>query len=541
MRMRLCAWMWAGACAASQAQGLAGDPEAVRQLVGAASLDAMTEASVQACGDVGAPSYPQLLAAWVAWRERHRIAPLRTIVMALKQRHSSSSPPWSSITEPMRQRVLAEAAPDKACAALIQDLQGPGMDASAQFPQASATAAALVQAKMAVAPTLPALAPGTPRGQVLLPAQMPALKAQQGGGWTAISREEAARRLGPVHVKGRVERWGRDGDRFHLAQEQGDRRARHTVNLDFNAEAWLGREIVVRGVLTSLATYSSSLGEAALVSDASGLTPSPLAAEPLGRKEVLLQRVTRAPGKGLAGGELAAIVIHGESNFSNGTQWEEDVRFLLRDGTTYRRTEMPPDQLNVPASRQLEPQQWGRWRAAGKSYEMQAQDDDGRPDGPWKAEKHHAVRPWPAGTRLDGSYSRGSFHGSLALGGTSFKNAIRFTKDGRFERSHSSLSSSGSVAATLNNAVISASSHGDGSGSSSTGGGTVGGPFGTVGAGSTRKADDGASRRGRYELNGFVLSLHYDDGRQERLLSFPVWGDHKTVYVGNGSLSLDDR
>jgi hypothetical protein len=38
-----------------------------------------------------------------------------------------------------------------------------------------------------------------------------------------------------------------------------------------------------------------------------------------------------------------------------------------------------------------------------------------------------------------------------------------------------------------------------------------------------------------------VLSLHYDDGRQERLLSFPVWGDHKTVYVGNGSLSLDDR
>jgi hypothetical protein len=87
--------------------------------------------------------------------------------------------------------------------------------------------------------------------------------------------------------------------------------------------------------------------------------------------------------------------------------------------------------------------------------------------------------------------------------------------------------------------VVSGSSHGDGKGSSSTGGGTVGTPFGTAGAVSSRSNDDGASRRGRYRLSGFVLTLDYDDGQQERLLSFPVHDDNKTVYVGNGSMSLD--
>jgi hypothetical protein len=301
----------------------------------------------------------------------------------------------------------------------------------------------------------------------------------------------------------------------------------------------VGREVVLRGLVTSLSEGSLTLDEPSLVTDATGLAPSPLPQAPLERKEVLLQRVMSAPGKGLAEKDLSAVVIHGESNFNNGTHWDEDVRFLLRDGTAYRRTEMPPNQLNVAASRQLEPQRWARWRANGKTYEMQEQDDDGRPSGEWKPVQHHAVRPWPADTRLEGSFSRGSFSGSLVLGGTSSTRTIRFTRDGRFERSYSSFSGSGSLAATLNNTNISASSHGDGKGSSSTGGGTVGGPFGTVGAISSRKQDDGAGRRGRYQLSGWVLTLDYDDGHQERLLSFPVYDDNKTVYVGDGSLSLD--
>jgi hypothetical protein len=514
------------------------DPAAVGQLISAVSLDVMSEASLNACGDVGAASLPQMRAAWVAWRDKHGLAPLRMVVTHLMGRNPSSFPKWEAVTEPLRQKVLADPAPDKACAALAKDWQGPGMDVTALYPQARAVAVALVQAKMAPAPQMPAIISVPGGGQVLLPSQIPAFFKQHGY-WSALSEEQAQKQLGAIYVKGRVMRNASHWDHFYLVQEQGDRRADPPIYLRFDAEALVGREVVLRGLVTSLSSTSMTLDGAAIVSDGASFTPYALAQAPFERKEVILQRVTSAPGRGLADKDLAAVVIHGEGNYNYGSKWEEDVRFLLRDGTVYRRTEMPPDQLNVAASRQLEPQRWGRWRAHGKGYEMQAQDDDGRPAGDWKAEKHLAVRPWPQDTRLEGGYSRGTFTGSLVTGGTSSTRGIRFTRDGRFERSYQSLSSSGTLAATLNNTVISGSSHGDGKGSSSTGGGSVGTGTGTVTAISSNKKDDGASRRGRYQLSGFVLTLDYDDGHQERLLSFPVYDNTDTVYVGSGSYSLD--
>lgn len=514
------------------------DTDAVAQLVSAVSLDVMTEASIDACDDAGAPSTTQARAAWVAWRERHQLAALRTVVLSVRRGNRSAVPAWDTITDPMRERVLAEAVPDKICAGLGQDLQGAQMDVSALYPQARAAAQALVQAKVAYRPSLPDVVPGTPRGQVLLVSQLPTLASQQDRTWSSISDEEAMRRLGQVYVKGRVQRWGDDGDDFRLVLEQVDRRISHTVMLRFNAEAWVGREIVLRGLLTSLDSYSSTLAKAALITDPSGLTPASLAQAPMKRKPVVLQRVMSAPGRGLPDRDLAAIVIHGKGNYINGISWEEDVRFLLKDGTFYERTDMPPDQLDLTASRRLEPQQWGRWKGSTGAYEMQSQDDEGRPHGGWERKQHLAVRPWPQDTRLEGSFTRGSYAGSYFAGGISSRRSIRFTKDGRFERSYSSLGTSGSFAG-INGTSISASSHGDGKGSSSTGGGTVAGPLGTSGAFSASKTDDGASRRGRYQLSGYVLTLHYDDGRQERLLSFPVNADRSSVYVGSGSLSLD--
>lgn len=514
------------ACAtpAAAAPILASDPAAVQQLVGAVSLDVMAEASLTACDDIGAPSTPQLRAAWVAWRERHQLGSLRVVVQGVRRRQGSKAPPWSLLTDPMRQRVLSNADPEAICAGLARDLPSPSMDATALYPQAHATATALVQAGLVSRPTLPAIVPGQPRGQVLLPSQIPALTAQ--------TRADQPK----VYVKGRVQRWGDDDDNYELIADRGDRVSGGVVYLDCNAEAWVGREVVLQGELTSLSHSSARLKGVALVNDASGLTPSPLPQAAAERREVLLQRVLSAPGKGLPPKDLAAVVIHGRANYTFGSSWEEDVRFLLRDGTFYGRTDMPPDQLNVTASRQLEPQRWGRWRAAGKAYEMQPQDSDGRA-GPWEPERHHAVRPWPEDTRLEGYYSRRSFSGSQFSGGISSTQAIRFTKEGRFERSYHSLGTSGSVAAAAGT-MISSSAHGDSRGSSATTAGTVTGGVGTTTTTTASSQDDGASRSGRYRLSGYALTLSYDDGHEERLLSFPVYDDNRTVYVGSSSLSL---
>jgi hypothetical protein len=530
------AWMAGGAIAAPEAASLATDPVAMAQLVEAVTLDVISELSVSACEDIGAPSAAQMRDAWVPWRTRYQLPPLRVVVTRVMER-KSSDPPWDKLVEPVRKRVLTNATPDQACLAMAREWDGPGMDIAAKYPQAIPVARALVQAKLVTPPTPLPIAVEPARGQFLLPSQVIALTAQRGS-WLAISDEAALRKMGQVYVKGRVARDLRYPERFHLVQERGDRRGEQLIHLKFNAEPWVGREIVLRGVVTSLSRLSMDLADAALVNDASGLTVSPLPQTPLARKEVLLQRVSSAPGQGVSEKDLVAVVLHGEANYNYGSRWEEDVRLLLKDGTVYRRTEMPPDQLNVAASRQLEPQRWGRWRSAGKGYEMQEQDDDGRPVGEWKLEKHVAVKPWPKDARLEGSFSRSSFNGSMVTGGTSATRGIRFTKDGRFERSYSALSSTGSLQA-ITGTVIAGSSHGDGSGSSSTGGGTVGTGLGTVGATSgTRTKDDGASRRGRYQLSGYAITLVYDDGHQERLLSFPVDGNGRSVYVGSGSYDL---
>jgi hypothetical protein len=520
--------------AVPDARSLVTDSAAMSQLVEAVSYDVMSEAAIDACDDIGADAVPAMREAWIAWRARYQIAPMRVVLTRMMQRRSADAP-WDKLVEPMRQRVLSD---PQACATLAREWQGGGKDVAARYPQAGAVARAIVQANLVMPITPLPVAVEPARGQVLLPSQVIALTEQRGN-WLVISEEAARRKLGVVYVKGRVARDMRRPENFHLQQEQGDRIGGQLIHLKFNAEPWVGREIVLRGVVTSLNRLSMDLADAALVNDASGLTPSPLAQTPLARKAVALWRVSTAPGKGLADKDLAAVVIHGQANNLNGTRWEEDVRFLLRDGSVYGRTEMPPDQLDVAASRRLEPQRWGRWRSAGKGYAMQAQDDDGRTSGDWRPEQHEAVRPWPADARLEGSFSRRSVTGSMITGGTSATRGIRFTKDGRFERSFSAISSTGSLQA-ITGTVIAGSSHGDGKGSSSTGSSTVGTGLGDVGVSSgTRTKDDGASRRGRYQLSGYAITLEYDDGHTERLLSFPVDGDNRSVYLGTGSYDRD--
>ncbi|WP_067064801.1 hypothetical protein [Roseateles chitosanitabidus] len=519
--------------AGADAGNPAADPAAMNQLVEAVSLDVVSEAALGACDDLGASSAARLREAWVAWRTRHQIAPMRVVLTRAMQRRSGD-PPWDRIATPTRQKLLDAPDPERACAALPQELQDPGMDIGARFPRAPGVARALVQAKLVMPPTPLPVATEPARGQVLLPTQVIAL-TERHGNWLVISEEAARRRLGPVYVKGLVARDLSRPENFHLVLAQGDRRSPQRIDLKFNAEPWVGREIVLRGMVTSLNRLSMDLAGAALVSDPSGLSLSPLPQTPLARQAVPIQRVTTAPGQGLGDRDLAAVVVHGEANSVQGTRWDEDVRFLLRDGSVYRRTEMPPDQLDVAASRRLEPQRWGRWRAAGKGYEMQAQDDDGHPAGDWKPERHEAVRPWPADARLAGSFTRSAFTGSMVTGGTSSTRGIRFTQDGRFERSFTALSSTGSLQA-ITGTVVAGSSQGDGTGSSRTGTATVGTGTGTVGVSSgTRARDDGASRRGRYRLGGYAITLEYDDGHKERLLSFPVDDARQSVYIGTGS------
>lgn len=515
---------------AGPAPAPAPDAAAIGQLVEAASLDAMAEASTRACLEMGAPNGAALETAYADWRTRHRLALSRSVVMSLAARQHRDLP-WKDVSTAMRDRVLGEARPEAACEALMRDWASPTMDATALYPAAEPTARALIQAQVAHAPSpVPTVGALPGGGQVLSVAQLLGLIEP-------LQRAGAPRAGIPVLVKGRVRRWLDDRVSFQLVQDEGAFQAQRPLKLRFDAEPLLGREVVLRATLKDPRDYVLELDDAVWVSDPTGLQASSQPAQALRRKGVPLQRVLAKPGQGLPEKDFAGVVLHGYADYSNGSQWREDVRYLLRDGSAYSRTEMPPDQLDAARSRRLEPQLWLRWRAAGDRYEFQAQNDQGAPEGTWEAGQHRLMRPWAAGSRLEGYFSRSAFYGSLFTGGTSSTRSIRFQKDGRFERSFHSLSGSGSLAAVQGTAIYGSAS-GDGKGSQSVAGGTVGTGLGSVTTTTApHRKDDGASRRGSYTLSGYVAVLRYDDGHEERLLSFPVRDG--SVFLGDASYTLD--
>ena len=516
------------------AAALAPDAAAIGQLVEAASLDAMAEASVRACIEMGVPHGAAMEAAYADWRTRHRLPLVRSVVLNLAARQRRD-PPWMEVSAAMQQRVQAEALPEKACETLMRDWSTPAMDAGALYPAAEATARALIAEKLANAPEpLPTTAGVAGGGQVLSIAQLLHLLEPQNAG----AGQGTQRPLGPLLIKGRIRRWLDTRVSFQLVQDEGEFSAQRAINLRFDAEALLGREVVLSGMLRNPRAYTLELEDAVWVSDPAGLQPSTRPAQALQRKPVPLPRVLSKAGQGLQDKDLAAVVLHGYADYSNGSQWREEVRFLLRDGSAYLRTEMPPDQLDAARSKRLEPQRWARWRAKGAHYDFQAQNDQGLPEGGWQAGQHRAMRPWAPGARLEGSYSRSAFYGNQFIGGTSSTRGIRFMRDGRFERSFHSLSGSGSLAAAQGT-VIHGSASGDGKGSQSVAGGTVGTALGSVTTTTPQnRKDDGASRRGSYTLSGYVAVLRYDDGREERLLSFPVDDGSRSVFLGSSSYSL---
>jgi hypothetical protein len=273
-----------------------------------------------------------------------------------------------------------------------------------------------------------------------------------------------------------------------------------------------------------------------IVQDTSGLRASNLGTEDaLYRKTVEPERVRAAPGKGLPEQDIVGVLFNGYNRTGySGLEFKEDIYVLMRDGWAYTRTDLPPTDLDVQASRKLEPQQWVRWERAGDKYRFRQQDDRGRLAKDWDTVSCLNVRPWQADQRLNATYMVGHFYGNLGTFSTSTKNFITFKSDGTFETVSSSLSASG-VLPALNGFNSGASSYADKNGSRSSAGG---GNEGVFASSSQSRKGDGADRRGHYRFNGYTLELQYDSGQTGRLMSFSWGGDLKHVFLHGETYSL---
>jgi hypothetical protein len=180
---------------------------------------------------------------------------------------------------------------------------------------------------------------------------------------------------------------------------------------------------------------------------------------------------------------------------------------VLEDGTCTTALPHRLEDLDPVASRAAHPEQWGRWRKRGKTYEVSI-------GGPFEAPPNQKMfQPARRGERLSGNWNVAS---SGTAGSTSFwsTDAVVFGKDGRFE-----ASSSGGMGGTIEGGrpgeSTTTTTIRDDEGSSSS----ITSPH--LGGGKTRRTGKTrADRSGTYSLDGYTLELRYDSGLVERHLFF---------------------
>jgi hypothetical protein len=229
------------------------------------------------------------------------------------------------------------------------------------------------------------------------------------------------------------------------------------------------------------------------------------------------------PGKGVHNAKIAAILLDSRVN---GASADETVYLLLKDGTIYADLPVPPDELDVIRSRQKEPAKWGKWRKVGAGYKVSWAG------APYQTLPGRRVLPAPAHLKLSGRWGTGRASNDIITSSYSLW-GVTFTKNGRFRKD--SRGGSSTTIGFGDQATRTASGYDD---EGSFGGGS--GPGFAVSSSQKKKNPNGA-REGDYMLNGYVLTLRYDNGKVVRLPFFFRDAGRKGLWFEGASMEFDDK
>lgn len=245
----------------------------------------------------------------------------------------------------------------------------------------------------------------------------------------------------------------------------------------------------------------------------SEVQPAPAPAPAQQGRQRTAQTIRTAPGQGVQDGDIAAVFVTEQRIGTPIQRINHTTWLLLKDGTGYR-NEIPPDELNVKASRQLQPDRWVQWRKPmfGGSYEIRGQNDNG-----WRRLEGWTAQPARSGERLNSAYEHAENWGNVIAGFSAQSITWHFSGDGTFKISTHGFSGNGSLQMG-SGFIVNTTRDADSTGSRSDVGASYTNQYngGGVTTRSKRRTDDGSSRRGRYRFKGWVMEAERDDGQLDR-------------------------
>jgi hypothetical protein len=252
------------------------------------------------------------------------------------------------------------------------------------------------------------------------------------------------------------------------------------------------------------------------------------------RRKQIREAIRVVPGEGAVLTDIELVWVYSDFDLIWGGI-DVDTYLLFKDGTVYKDCAIPPDELNVEASKLLEPEKWSSWRNNWGTYQIKNKKKD-----QWVELKGAPGNKAPKGTELTGRYMNGG--GSQFRG--SWKKHITFLEGGRFELSSSFMRSNsemgggdrspgGDQLTPLVTVMGSSDKHG-----SSSSGAVVGDH---VGGGSSSVKKDGSKNSGTYEVNNYTITLKHDNGwNHTELFLYEDQDDENGVVYGNELYVIDN-
>lgn len=250
--------------------------------------------------------------------------------------------------------------------------------------------------------------------------------------------------------------------------------------------------------------------------------------EALEKKQADRYKYVTNPGEGVTPDQIEAILYTFDDYYrSGGMQRDEEAYLLMKDGRVMDNVPVAPDMLDVARSRSREPDRWGWWKRDGDRYIFAWSVDQKKFVAPKGSQI--VARPIPAGTRLDGDWGSSSTYSSLDFSSTSFWGVI-LNKDGRFKKYHSNMMQAGGQINGGVGPMVTTTSNDQGSATSVIGSNVGGGS-------STKNNKSGNHRMGRYEFDGYNLTLTFDNGLVKRLLTFTTSDKLQSFWFEGGGLA----
>lgn len=367
---------------------------------------------------------------------------------------------------------------------------------------------------------------GNTRGEVYSVAQLSALVLRDRS--TASAR---LKRLGPLTIRGTLESYDttrRDDTIWLNTVADGWRSTTSVLCYDLSFRRLYDanrRAVTVRGTVRRVESWIE-LENCQVLPDASAYAAATLS-DSGGMKRIAVppSQLRTELGAGPTLAQIEGVYQPSKLRYNPMSMLfepDETTYLVLKDGWVYDNLSVSPHDLDVAASRRLEPQHWARWRRRGTTFEVHRQDEYGRTDNQWSA-LALVARPIIGARRLQGVYSatRSATAGIMGGGGATSIGTTTYTfrPDGTFSWTN-----------FTQNFASSSSGTGPGGSSIVVGGATVG-PGGT-----SISAVGGGDDEGTYVTDGYTLELRT---RKGQVFRFPIFswdtGKYRDYLVINGT------